>query len=173
MLYNIFINKNGGVYMRRDMMIGLVLIAVGVILIFQKTVGIDINVWNFIWPLFLLIPGISMHVDYFSKRSGSGNLVLAGVLTIYGILFMINVLTNWVYADTLTFIYPLGIGLGFLESYLFGDKKSSRLSIAVVFIAVSAYIFIDNMLPTMHLKEYILPGILILFGISILFKNKK
>lgn len=173
MLYNIVINMNGGGIMKKDIMIGLVLIAVGVLLIVQKTVGLDINIWNFIWPLFLLVPGISMHINYFSNPGNSGSLVLAGVLTVYGALFMINVLTNWVYTDNLTFVYPLGIAIGFLDSYAFGDKRSSRLSSAIIFLAIAAYIFMDNILPGVNFKDYILPGLLIILGIYVLIKNRK
>lgn len=159
--------------MKKDIMIGLVLIGIGTLLIIQKTIGLDINVWNFIWPLFLLVPGITMHINYFSDRSNQGNLLLAGVLTIYGALFLVNVLTNWIYSDNLIFVYPLGIAIGFLEGYAFGDKRSSRLSLAVIFLAISTYMLLDIILPGVHIKDYILPGLLIISGIYILFKNRK
>lgn len=159
--------------MNRNITIGLVLVALGVFLILQKTIGLDIEVWSFIWPLFLLIPGIAMHINYFSKEKGSRNLVVAGILTVYGGLFLFNTLTNNVYNDKLTFIYFLGIAIGFFENYILGNKKNSDLSATLIFLIISVIIFLKDIFPHLNnLRDYILPGILILFGIYILIKRR-
>lgn len=160
-------NKN------RSITIGLVLVALGVFLIVQKTIGLDIEVWNFIWPLFLLIPGITMHINYFSSGRNSGSLVVAGILTIYGGLFLFNTLTNNIYSDKLTFIYFLGIAIGFFENYIFGNKKNGDLSVSLIFLILSVIIFLKDVFPNFNnLRDYILPGILILFGIYILIRRR-
>ncbi|WP_446715289.1 LiaI-LiaF-like domain-containing protein [Caloramator sp. Dgby_cultured_2] len=46
---------------------GLVFILVGIFLIIQRTFLFDVNLWNFVWPIFLIIPGIAIHYNYFSK----------------------------------------------------------------------------------------------------------
>lgn len=160
-------NKN------KNITIGLVLVALGVFLIVQKTIGLDIEIWSFIWPLFLLIPGITMHINYFSSGRNSGSIVVAGILTIYGALFLFNTLTNNIYTDKLTFIYFLGISIGFFESYIFGNKRNSDLSTTLVFLVISVIIFLKDIFPNLNnLREYILPGILILFGVYVLIKKK-
>jgi hypothetical protein len=45
---------------------GLLFLTIGVLLIFG--VFDDRNIWEFIWPLFILVPGLSMELDYFSKQ---------------------------------------------------------------------------------------------------------
>jgi hypothetical protein len=159
--------------MNRNITIGLVLVALGAFLIIQKTIGLDIEVWSFIWPLFLLIPGITMHINYFSKERSSGNLVVAGILTVYGGLFLFITLTNNMYNDKLTFIYFLGIAIGFFENYIFGNKKNSDLSTTLIFLIISVIIFLKEIFPNLNnLRDYILPGILIVFGIYILIKRR-
>jgi hypothetical protein len=166
-------NVWGDWIMAKNITMGLVLVAVGVFLIVQKTIGLDIEVWSFVWPLFLLIPGISMHVNYFSNGRGSNNLVVAGILTIYGALFLFNTLTHSLYAEGLTFIYPLGIAIGFFENYAFGNKRSGDLSAGLIFLIISVIVFLKDFLPNMtNLRDYIVPGALILFGIYVLVKRR-
>lgn len=159
--------------MNKNITIGLVLVALGVFLIVQRTIGLDIEVWSFIWPLFLLIPGITMHINYFSKGRNSSSLVVAGILTIYGGLFLFNTLTNNIYSDDLTFIYFLGISIGFFESYIFGNKRNSDLSATLVFLVLSIIIFLKDIFPDFNnLRDYILPGLLIIFGVYVLVKKR-
>lgn len=159
--------------MNKNITVGLVLVALGVFLIVQRTIGLDIEVWSFIWPLFLLIPGITMHVNYFSNGRNSSSLVVAGILTIYGGLFLFNTLTNNVYSDELTFIYFLGIAVGFFESYIFGNKRNSDLSATLVFLVISIIIFLKDIFPNFNsLRDYILPGLLIIFGFYVLIKKR-
>lgn len=157
--------------MKRNLVVGLVLVALGVLLIVQHTLGLKIEIWSFIWPLFLLIPGISMHINYFSKKNNSGNLVIAGILTTYGIYFLISVLTTKT-AYTDSFVYLLGIGIGFMESYIFCEKKSGYLSSAIIAFVFSLLVYLKKYLPNMvGLRSYIIPGLLIFIGIYILVKS--
>lgn len=157
--------------MKKNITVGLVLVALGVLLIIQNTVGPEIEVWSFIWPLFLLIPGISMHINYFSKKNGSGNLIVAGILTTYGLYFLISVLTTKT-AYTDSFVYPLGIGIGFMESYIFCEKKSGYLSSGIIFFVFSLLMFLKKRMPDLvNLRSYVIPCILIIIGIYVLVKS--
>lgn len=158
--------------MNKRATIGLVLIAVGVLLIIQKTLGYEIEVWSFAWPLFLIIFGVSMHINYFSNKNEEGNLILAGIITTYGIYFLINILTNKVYAHMTSFVYPFGIGIGFMESYIFGDKRNGYLSAGIVFLIIALVIFLKDFFPKLEsFREFIIPCLLIIFGVSMLLKN--
>jgi hypothetical protein len=159
--------------MNRNFILGFILILAGGFLLIQKLLGIDISLWNFIWPLFLLIPGILMHAKYFSTGNNSNNYILAGILVTYGLVFLVNNITNGQYSNLLSFGYPLGIGVGFLENHAFGPKRSSDLSIGIIFVVIAIYIFVKALFPTAYyLRDYILPGVLICFGIFVLIKNK-
>jgi fucose permease len=158
--------------MKRSITVGLVLIIVGTVLILQRTIGLSVDVWGYIWPLFLIIPGISLHINYFSKKSDSGSLIVGGILVTYGLLFLIHALTNGEYNEVLSFVYPMGIGIGFFESYLFGDKKNANLSLAMIFLFLALYILLRNVFPELsNLRDYIIPGLLIVLGVFVLFKN--
>lgn len=158
---------------KRNITVGLVLVILGAFLIVQRTIGLDIEIWSFIWPLFILIPGITMHINYFSDRRNPSSLVLAGIMTVYGGLFLFNTLTNGIYSDKLTFLYSLGIGIGFFERYIFGNKRNGDLSASLVFIIISVVIFLKDVLPGFNnLRDYIIPGILIIFGIYILIRKR-
>jgi hypothetical protein len=159
--------------MNKNFLFGVILILVGGFLLFQRLVGIDISVWNFIWPLFLLIPGILMHTKNFSSRNSSDNYILQGILVTFGLIFFINNITNGEYSSFLSFGYPLGIGIGFLENYALGQNKNSDLSIGIIFVAVAAYILLKAIFPSAYyLRDYILPVGLIGFGIMVLIRNK-
>lgn len=159
--------------MKRNLIVGLVLIGVGTFLILQKAIHLTIDLWQFVWPFFLLVPGTSKHIDFFKNRRDAGSLVIAGILTVYGFLFLINAVTAWKYSHMLTFVYPLGIGIGFWESYVFGDKRSSVLSVAIVFLVISLYMLLNVALPNLavNYKYYIVPVLLVVIGIVVIFKS--
>lgn len=158
--------------MKKNNIVGLVLVVLGILLIVQKTIGIDIEIWSFIWPLFLIGPGITMHIEYFSEKKDSSSLIIAGILTTYGLYFLFNVVTRRAYAHTSSFIYPLGICIGFMESYLFGQKKSSYLSAGIVFLIISVLVFLKNTYPNLvNFRDIVIPVILIITGAVILVKN--
>ena len=50
------------------MVFGLILIAVGVIALLEKLNVINGNVWNYTWPVILLIIGLSMVFGRFRRR---------------------------------------------------------------------------------------------------------
>lgn len=157
--------------MKKNNTVGLVLIALGIVLIVQKTVGLDIEIWSFIWPFFLIGPGITMHTKYFSERNDSRSLIIAGILTTYGLYFLFNVITGNM-GHTYSFIYPLGICIGFMESYLFGQKRSSYLSVGIVFFIISLLVFMKNVYPNLvNFRDVVIPVILIILGVVILVKN--
>lgn len=99
--------------MNRNIIIGTTLVVIGLVLIIQRTIGIDINLWNYVWPLFLIVPGIGIHYKFFSGRENSSSLVIGGILLTYGIMFLFNSITNGVYHREINFVYPLGIAIGF------------------------------------------------------------
>lgn len=160
--------------MNKNSTFGLVLVVVGAALILQKVLHFDISLWHFLWPLFLLIPGISMHLNYFSNRNNSGNLFVAAILTTYGLLFLFNAVTADEYSHMLTFVYPLGISIGFFELYAFGDKRNGNFVAGLIFIVFSVYVLLNRFLPDMNnFKDYMVASLFIILGIFVLLKKNK
>ena len=149
---------------------GLLLIVAGVLLL-ASNLGIFRFNWAFIWPLFLLGPGLSFEFSYFTTRRNPGVLVPGGILTLYGVFFYFNMLTNWSFMDSLWPIFILGPSVGLFQLYLFGGRDRGIL------IASSILGFISLSFLTISLfgfaADFIGPGALILFGLLILSKNKR
>lgn len=152
---------------------GFIFIALGILLLIQKSIGIDISTWNFLWPLFLIIPGILMHFRTFSNNGNPNNYFFPVIMVVFGIQFLIRNLTNGEYDDYLSFGYPLGIGIGFLECYMFSRKKISNLFVGLIFFIIALYMLVRSFFPNIeYLRDYILPGILILIGALIVLRQK-
>ena len=101
---------------------GLFLLCIGVLLILANFRVIEI-VWDNLWPLFLLIPGILFELSYFIYRKDAGLLVPGGILITYGLLFLVNVIYGWHLMEYLWPIFLLGVAIGLLQAYLFGGRE--------------------------------------------------
>lgn len=149
---------------------GILLISAGVLLL-ASNLGIFRFNWAFIWPLFLLGPGLMFEFSYFTTRRNPGVLVPGGILTLYGLFFFFNMITGWAFMDSLWPVFILGPGIGLFQLYLFGGRDRG------VLIASSILGFISLSFLTFTLfgfaADFIGPGALILFGLLILTKNKR
>ncbi len=81
--------------------------------------------WNFIWPLFLLIPGLMFELSYFGSRRNPGVLVPGGILTVYSVFFYFNIITGWNFMDNLWPVFLLGPSFWFVPT-LFVRRKRKR-----------------------------------------------
>jgi hypothetical protein len=76
---------------------GFLLLFIGVILILSNFGVIEI-VWENLWPLFLLIPGIVFELSYFIYRKDAGLLVPGGIL-IMGAISLFFLINNLFFID--------------------------------------------------------------------------
>ena len=149
---------------------GFLLLFIGVMLILSNFSVIEI-VWENLWPLFLLIPGIFFELSYFISRKDAGLLVPGGILITYGLLFSINVIFGWHLMDNLWPIFPLGVAIGLFQLYLFGGREKGLLIPVGILGAVSLFFLFNNLL---FVDFRLLAGILlVLIGIWIIFKKIK
>ncbi|HAZ37758.1 MAG TPA: hypothetical protein DEF85_06420 [Clostridiaceae bacterium] len=159
--------------MKKSSVIGITMIGIGILLMVQNTIGLSVDIWSIIWPLFLLIPGIVIHANYFrGNRRESWSILLGGILLVYGAFFLLKAIIKWPDSYNMDFVYTLGIGVGFLESYLFNKKSSMNLILSIIFIAVSVYTFIKSAFPDIsNINGYIFPILLVVLGVYLLFTN--
>jgi hypothetical protein len=161
---------------------GFLLLFIGVLLILANF-GVIKIIWDNLWPLFLLIPGIVFELSYFIYRKddgnrggiedfpGSGLLVLGGILITYGLLFSVNVIYGWHLMEDLWPIFLLGVAVGLLQAYLFGGREKYLLIPVGILGAISLFFLINNLL---FVDFRLLAGIvLIVIGIWIIFKKIK
>jgi hypothetical protein len=98
---------------------GLALVGLGALFLVAQLFGFGF--WGLAWPLFVLLPGVSLF--YLVRALGKGAAILtvpASVLTTLGILLLyqntFNHWTSWAYAWSLVLPGSLGLGIAF-----FGD----------------------------------------------------
>ncbi len=149
---------------------GFLLLFIGVLLILSNFGVIEIA-WDNLWPLFLLIPGILFELSYFIYRKDAGLLVPGGILSTYGLLFLVNVIYGWHLMDNLWPIFPLGVAIGLFQLYLFGGREKGLLIPVGILGAISLFFLINNLL---FVDFMLLAGIvLVIIGIWIIFKKAK
>ena len=149
---------------------GLLLLFIGVLLILANFGVIEI-VWENLWPLFLLIPGILFELSYFIYRKDAGLLVPGGILITYGLLFLVNVIYGWHLMEDLWPIFPLGAAIGLFQLYLFGVREKGLLIPIGILGAISLFFLINNLF---FIDFWLLAGIaLVVVGIWIIFKKVK
>ena len=149
---------------------GFLLLFIGVLLILSNFGVIEI-VWENLWPLFLLIPGILFELSYFISRKDAGLLVPGGILITYGLLFCVNVSCGWHLMENLWPIFPLGVAIGLFQLYLFGGREKGLLIPVGILGAISLFFLINNLF---FIDFRFLAGILlVIIGIWIIFKKIK
>jgi len=149
---------------------GFLLLFIGVVLILANFGVIEI-VWDNLWPLFLLIPGILFELSYFIYRKDAGLLVPGGILITYGLLFLVNAIYGWRLMEYLWPIFPLGVAIGLFQLFLFGGREKGLLIPVGILGAISLFFLINNLL---FVDFRLLAGILlVVIGIWIIFKKIK
>lgn len=167
---------------KNNIVIGVIFVILGVLFLLNNSglVRIDISFFDIgfliakFWPaLFLIIPGLAMHSIFFSgKNSDAGILVPGGILLFTGLTCQVSMLFDIWGITWPGFIFAVAIGL--FELYLFGNKNKGLL-IPVGILTVISIIFFDaftlRWLNGFHLKEILIGALLIIIGLSIIFKN--
>lgn len=156
---------------KKDLTLGLFIVAAGVFILLGK-LGVFGFLGRTLWPLILLIPGIVLHLLYFGRRASAAILIPGGILTVYGVLFLICSFWGW---DLMASLWPLlilGIGVGVYEYYLFEyPRPGGALPIAVGLIALSVIIFIFTWLQTGAF--YVIALVLIAAGIWLIYGRNR
>jgi len=155
---------------KTNYLFGLFLLFIGILLILANFGVIEI-VWENLWPLFLLIPGILFELSYFIYQKDAGLLVPGGILITYGLLFLFNVMYGWHLMEDLWPIFPLGVAIGLFQLFLFGGREKGLLIPVGILGAISLFFLVNNLL---FVDFRFLAGILlVVIGIWIIFKKIK
>ncbi|NUU98898.1 hypothetical protein XO12_01855 [Marinitoga sp. 1154] len=148
---------------------GMFLIIIGIYLIFSNIFNINIS-WNYIWPLFILIPGIKFEYDYFKYKKNPGILVPGGVLTTIGIIFLIN---SFLGNEVLNLLWPgfvLAPAVGLFQMYL-ATKRKNLLFPSFLLSGISIIFFIEEISNSVRVWNYAVGIVFILFGLMFLRKK--
>jgi hypothetical protein len=153
---------------------GIILIIIGVAAILNNIFNIRFFTMSQLWPMFVLIPGLSFEAAYFSRGREPGLLVPGGILTTIGALFFFETFTNWHFAEYTWPIYPLAVAIGLFQLYLFGGRKRGLLVPVFILTTISVIAFITMLVGNVFYwvnTSLIIPIIFISMGVYILVEN--
>ncbi|MGD2058190.1 MAG: hypothetical protein PVI04_05615 [Anaerolineales bacterium] len=133
---------------RTSLIFGVLLIGLGALFLVGQL--FRVNIWQYAWPMFILVPGIIFFGITMSGGSNSAGFAIpASILTTVGLIFFFQALTghyaSWAYAWTL--IFPTAVGLGlFIMGSQGGDeslKKQGKgfLRAGLVLFVILAFVF--------------------------------
>jgi hypothetical protein len=155
---------------RKERMIGVGIVAAGLIILFGK-LGAFSFLGRTFWPLLILIPGIILHAMYMMRKVSPFMLLPAGILTVYGFLFSLCNTWGW---HLMAYLWPLlllGVAIGLWE-YAINDLSLSRnvYTGGVILGLVSVILLMISLLRTGII--YIIAVLLIGVGIWLLLNNR-
>lgn len=142
--------------------VGILVLAAGLVILLGK-LGVFAFIGTVFWPLFILIPGILLHVLFFGRMAPSIVLVPAGILTVVSVILLIG---NWFGWNLMRFLwpfFPFAVAVGLYEYDVFGNGRSRTIWIASMGLAAfSLILFIMTLLWTWGI--YLIAVLLIVFG---------
>lgn len=149
---------------------GFILLFAGLFLLLYNLGWLDFN-WDYIWPMFLLVPGIAFEASYFNKGNNPGVLVPAGILMTYGVLFYLNIFWGWHLMDVLWPLFIFGVGFGLFQLYIFADRSRGLFYTSILMMAIPMLVIVL----AINSKSYglLLPGIFIVLGLVIVFSSMR
>lgn len=154
--------------------VGLTLMFAGV-LIFLSQLGVTSLSWRYIWPIFVLCPGLACEFSFFTNpmknKTNVSLLIPGGILSISGILFFYCAFTNFAYMGKLWPIFILAIALGIFQFYYYG-KRIDWMLIPITILTLVGTIFLILMVDR-EFFGYFLGALLILIGLLVGFRFGK
>jgi hypothetical protein len=155
---------------KRDMKLGLMIIIAGIIILLGK-LGVFGFLGRSLWPLVIFIAGLVLQGLYFSRRGESILLIPGGILTVWGLVFVICNIWGW---GLMAHIWPallLGIAVGLYEYYLNDNLQSNLLLWVSVSLGLLSFIFfLFSLMKTGGI--YLLAAVLIGGGLWLILGRK-
>jgi hypothetical protein len=160
--------------------LGIVLVVVGLFALGIVVFGIDLTQYG--WPLFVIIPGLTLLVVGF-LGGGPGASVPGGIVTALGLVLAYQSSTgDWAsWAFTWALVAPGGVGLGlYLQALRDRDPAMLRRGRTLMFIGAMifmiGFVFFESILGISGMDYGIfgkaaLPGLLIVIGIILLVRS--
>ncbi|MDP2683886.1 MAG: hypothetical protein Q8P20_02405 [bacterium] len=150
--------------------LGGFLILIGCLFILQN-MGLNINL-GFYWPIFLLIPGVIFWISFYQDRENKSSAILipGTILIVYSLYFFFNQTNDYQYAGETSFIFTLGIALGFFAAYYLAREKNRTKGFLIPAWILSGVALI-NLLGTTTQWEW-WPILLIGIGVYLLYKKE-
>ena len=125
-----------------NLIIGVVLVALGAIFLLAELLNVSLG--RFLWPFFIIIPGLAFFVGMASGGKSTAPLAIPGsIITMVGLILLFQSVTglwaSWAYVWTLIFPVSVGIGLWISGSWM-GDESQKRVGRVMAGIGVILFI---------------------------------
>jgi hypothetical protein len=160
--------------------LGVVLVVVGIFALGVVVLGVDLTQYG--WPLFVIVPGLTLLVVGF-VGGGAGASVPGGIVTMLGLVLAYQSSTgdwaSWAFAWAL--IAPGGIGLGlYLQALRDRDPVQLRRGRTLIFLSLMifmiGFVFFESILGISGVDYGIfgkaaLPALLIVIGVILLIRS--
>lgn len=160
--------------------LGVVLVVVGIFALGVVVLGVDLTQYG--WPLFVIVPGLTLLVVGF-VGGGVGASVPGGIVTMLGLVLAYQSSTgdwaSWAFAWAL--IAPGGVGLGlYLQALRDRDPVMLRRGRTLIFVSLMifmiGFVFFESILGISGVDYGIfgkaaLPALLIVIGVILLVRS--
>ncbi|MCK5129004.1 MAG: hypothetical protein KAQ68_04065 [Clostridiales bacterium] len=158
---------------------GIVLILVGVVIVLTQLDVLDFTEifnnfdWNYLWPIVMILIGISFHVQFFAgKRHNPGILVPGGILLVYGCLFLFLRTTGWGNVGVLWPVFLLGPAFGLLELKLFSRGRQGSWIPVIVLFTLATFFLLREQFSSFAMTAAVALIVIGVIVIIIAFANK-
>jgi len=151
--------------------LGIIIIVLGLIILLGK-LGVFSFVWGIFWPIFVLAPGLLLHLFYFSRTLPAAALVPGGILVTYSLMFFYCGIFGW---KSMTYLWPgfiFGVAVGLYEYFLFSQEKPRGALIVSLILGVVSIIFFGFSLMKTN-AIYFIAIALILIGLFMILRRPK
>ncbi len=164
---------------RTNLLIGIVLVGLGTLFLLGQI--FRINLWQFLWPFFIIVPGLLFFVGMALGGKAAGPLAIPGsIVTMVGLLLLYQSITNhwesWAYAWALVFPTAIGIGLFIngrwsgIEHLVKTGTKWAMIGLAIFLAAGTFFELLFNISGGV-IGDVIWPGLLIALGLFLLLRR--
>ncbi len=125
---------------------GIVILLAGIFILLGR-LGVFSFIGSVFWPLFVLIPGVLLHVLYFGRLIPAAALVPGGMLSVYALVFLFSNWFGWGYMKFLWPFFIFGLAVGLYEYYMFDSSHpksaySIALILGIVWAACMAFVLL-------------------------------
>jgi hypothetical protein len=161
--------------------IGIVLIVIGLFALLVVMSGVDLSENG--WPLFIIIPGLTLMVAGFVRLGGAAT-IPGGIVTMLGVVLAYSNSSGhwaiWAYAWSL--VVPFGVGLGmYLQALRDRDQPALHTGRTLLFVGLMifliGFVLFESILGVSGRDTFgpfgkaALPALLILVGVILLVRS--
>jgi hypothetical protein len=164
---------------RVNLVIGALLVGLGALFLLGQL--FNVNLWEFFWPFFIIVPGLLFFVGMVLGGKPAGPLAIPGsIVTMVGLLLLYQSITghweSWAYAWALILPTSVGIGLSIngawsdVERLVTTGAKWITVGIALFLVGGVFFELLLNISDN-FIGNVVWPGLLIAFGLYLLLRR--